>query len=59
MERYRIYIHNGFEFEWSPHTVDARSVAEARKIWAAKGAPSETWKFRVSREAGSKAMASS
>ncbi|WP_157970121.1 hypothetical protein [Pelagibacterium sediminicola] len=47
---YRIYVSNGYDFEWTPHTVEARSVFEARKIWAGKGAPSETLKFRVSLE---------
>ncbi len=47
MATYRIYESNGYDFEWTRHTVEAKSVHEARKIWAAKG----DWrKFRVSLE---------
>lgn len=47
---FRIYVHNGYDFEWTPHIVEASSVAAARKEWARIGSPSETRKFRVSRE---------
>lgn len=50
MTTWRIYVHNGYGFEWTPNTVCGVSVSEARKAWEAKGAPSETRKFRVSRE---------
>lgn len=50
MNTYRIYVHNGYDYEWTRHTVVARSVHEARKIWNGKGSPSETRKFRVSKE---------
>lgn len=50
MTTYRIYIHNGYEYEWTRHTVIAKTVFEARKIWKQIGSSSETRKFKVSAE---------
>lgn len=48
---FRVFVHNGYHLEWTPNTIEARSVAEARKIWGCIGAPSETRKFTVRKEA--------
>lgn len=39
--KFSILVSNGYRAEWRD-TIEAKSVAEARKLWLAKCAPSQT-----------------